>query len=69
MPCTCGWWVSAEPHVCSTSVAPMLAPRCLGSAAIRSSVSAAMSNSNPYSADLFWYATSAIGAGSVKTTW
>jgi hypothetical protein len=47
----------------------MLAPRCLGSAAIRSSVSAAMSNSKPYSAALFWYAMSAIGAGSVKTTW
>ena len=69
MPCTCGWWVSAEPQVCNTSVAPMLAPRRLGSAAILSSVSAAMSNSNPYSAALFWYAMSAIGAGSVKTTW
>ena len=37
-----------------TSVAPMWAPRCLGSAAIRSSVWAAMSNNKPYSAALFW---------------
>ena len=40
----------------------------LGSAAIRSSVSV-MSNSSPYSAALFWYAMSAMGTGSVKTTW
>ena len=32
--CTCGWWVIAEPQVCSTAVMPMRAPRCLGSAAI-----------------------------------
>jgi hypothetical protein len=38
--CTCGWWVSAEPQVCSTEVMPMWAPRCLGSAAIVISVSA-----------------------------
>ena len=31
---TCGWWVSAEPQVCSTAVMPIRAPRCLGSAAI-----------------------------------
>ena len=24
--CTCGWWVSAEPQVCSTAVMAMLAP-------------------------------------------
>jgi hypothetical protein len=34
MPWTCGWCVSAEPQVCSTSVAPICAPRCLGSAAM-----------------------------------
>src|SRR3954465_7648590 len=39
--CTCGWWLSAEPHVCSTAVRPILAPRCFGSAAIVRSVSAA----------------------------
>jgi hypothetical protein len=33
--------VSAEPQVCSTAVMPILAPRCLGSAAIVSVVSAA----------------------------
>jgi hypothetical protein len=22
--CTCGWWVMAEPHVCSTEVKPIL---------------------------------------------
>ena len=26
---TCGWWVIAEPQVCSTAVTPMRAPRCL----------------------------------------
>ena len=31
---TCGWWVSADPQVCSTDVTPIRAPRCLGSAAI-----------------------------------
>ena len=41
---TCGWWVMAEPQLCSTAVAPMRAPRCLGSAAIVSSVSAAVRN-------------------------
>src|SRR6202048_678364 len=40
----CGWWVIAEPQVWSTAVAPMRAPRCLGSAAIVSSVSAAVRN-------------------------
>ena len=25
----CGWWVIAEPQVCSTAVMPMRAPRCL----------------------------------------
>ena len=38
--CTCGWWVSAEPQVWKTDMKPMRAPRCLGSAAIVSSVSA-----------------------------
>jgi hypothetical protein len=32
---TCGWLVIAEPQVWSTAVAPMRAPRCLGSAAQR----------------------------------
>ena len=41
---TCGWWVSAEPQVCSTAVRPMRAPRCFGSAAIVVSVSAAVLN-------------------------
>ena len=41
----CGWWVIAEPQLWSTAVAPMRAPRCLGSAAIVSSVSAAVWNS------------------------
>jgi len=40
IPCTCGWCVSAEPQVCNTSVAPMRAPRCLGSAAMVCSTSA-----------------------------
>src|SRR6516225_9209310 len=39
--CTCGWWVSAEPQVCSTAVIPIRAPRRLGSAAMASVVSAA----------------------------
>src|SRR5437016_5841323 len=38
-------WVIAEPQLWSTAVAPMRAPRCLGSAAIVSSVSAAVRNS------------------------
>src|SRR5580693_1845483 len=38
----CGWWVSADPQVCSTAVSPMLAPRCLGSAAMMIMVSAAV---------------------------
>src|SRR5215469_6165228 len=42
---TCGWWVIAEPQLWSTAVAPMRAPRCLGSAAIVISVSAAVRNS------------------------
>src|SRR5215470_6233519 len=41
---TCGWWVIVEPQLWSTAVAPMRAPRCLGSAAIVSSVSAAVRN-------------------------
>ncbi len=40
----CGWWVIAEPQLWSTAVAPMRAPRWLGSAAIVSSVSAAVRN-------------------------
>ena len=39
--CTCGWWVIAEPQLCSMAVMPILAPRCLGSAAIVSVASAA----------------------------
>jgi len=35
-----GWWVSADPHVCSTDVTPIRAPKCLGSAAIVIIVSA-----------------------------
>ena len=35
-----GWWVMAEPQVWSTAVMPILAPRCLGSAAMVSMVSA-----------------------------
>ncbi len=69
MPCTCGWCVSAEPQVCRTSVTPMRAPRCLASAAMVSRVSAAASNSSPYSAALLVYAMSTTPAGSVKTTW
>src|SRR5271168_3772641 len=37
---TWGWWVSVEPQVCRTDVMPMRAPRCLGSPAIVSMVSA-----------------------------
>jgi hypothetical protein len=37
----CGWWVIAEPQLWSMAVKPMRAPRCFGSAAIVSSVSAA----------------------------
>src|SRR5205823_4984045 len=36
----CGWWVIAEPQLWSTAVKPMRAPRCLGSAAMVSSLSA-----------------------------
>ena len=43
--CTCGWWVSADPHVWSTAVMPIRAPRCLGSAAMVSIVSDAALNS------------------------
>jgi hypothetical protein len=42
---TWGWWVSAEPHVWSTAVMPMRAPRCFGSAAIVSIVADAALNS------------------------
>src|SRR6266436_8926987 len=38
--CTCGWCVSAEPHVCSTDMKPMRAPRCRAVAAILRVVSA-----------------------------
>jgi hypothetical protein len=31
---TCGWWVIAEPQLCSTEVMPIRAPKCFGSAAI-----------------------------------
>ena len=41
---TWGWWVSAEPQVCSTAVRPNRAPRCFGSAARVVSVSAAVLN-------------------------
>jgi hypothetical protein len=44
---TCGWWVSAEPQLCSTAVRPIRAPRCFGSAAIVISVSAAALNRMP----------------------
>ena len=37
---TCGWWVSADPQVCSTEVTPIRVPRCLGSATIVIIVSA-----------------------------
>jgi hypothetical protein len=43
--CTCGWWVIAEPQVCSTEVMAILAPSRLGSAAIVSVVSAETLNS------------------------
>lgn len=36
-----GWWVRAEPQVCSTAIRPMRAPRCFGSLAVVASVSAA----------------------------
>ena len=42
---TCGWWVIAEPQVWGTAVAPIRASRCLRSAAIVSSVWAAVRNS------------------------
>ena len=42
-----GWCVIAEPQLCSTAVAPMRAPRCLGSAAIVIRVSAAVRNKRP----------------------
>jgi hypothetical protein len=58
---TWGWWVIAEPHVWSTAVMPMRAPRCLGSAAMVSIVSDAALNSS--------YAMTATSAGSVNTTW
>src|SRR6202040_4015495 len=44
---TCGWWVSAEPQVCKTERIPMRAPRCLGSAAMVSMVSAEALNRIP----------------------
>ena len=47
MTCKCGWCVIAEPQVCSTEVIPIRAPRCFGSAAIVSSVWAAVLNSRP----------------------
>ena len=43
--CICGWCVSAEPHVCSTDMKPMRAPRCRRVAAILSVVSADALNS------------------------
>jgi hypothetical protein len=45
------------------------APRRLGSAAMRRSVSAAVRKRMAYTTFLFWNAISATGAGSVKTTW
>ena len=42
---TWGWWVSAEPQVCSTLVMPIRAPRRLGSAAMVVTVSADARNS------------------------
>ena len=51
---TCGWWVIVEPQLWSTAVAPMRAPRCLGSAAMVSSVSAAVRNSRSYTTALLW---------------
>src|SRR4029450_10285043 len=37
--CTWGWWVIADPQVCRTLVMPIVAPKCLGSAAIVSMAS------------------------------
>src|ERR1700726_4380272 len=42
-----GWWVRAEPQVCKTERIPMRAPRCLGSAAMVSMVSAEALNRIP----------------------
>src|SRR6476620_836884 len=42
--CRCGWCVMAEPQVWSTAVMPIMAPRCLGSAAMVSVASAAALN-------------------------
>ena len=43
--CTCGWCVMAEPQVCNTEVMAILAPKCFGSAAMVSMVSAEALNS------------------------
>ncbi len=43
----CGWWVIAEPQVCSTAVMPMRAPRCFGSMTMVVIVSDAAWNSSP----------------------
>ena len=42
--CTWGWYCSWRPHVCSTEVAPVLAPRYLGSDANALTVSHAQRN-------------------------
>jgi hypothetical protein len=44
---TWGWWVIADPQVCKTERIPMRAPRCLGSAAMVSMVSAEALNRMP----------------------
>ena len=43
--CMGGWWVRADPQVCSTAVSPTRAQRCFGSAATVVMVSAASLNS------------------------
>jgi hypothetical protein len=64
-----GWCVRADPHVWSTAVIPIRAPRCFGSAAIVIMVSDAARTSRSYTAALLGKAISAISAGPVKTTW
>src|SRR4029434_4436729 len=55
------------PQLCRTAVTPMSAPRCLRSAAMVVSVSAAAANSRPSTLGLFWQAIAPIAAGSAHT--
>ena len=66
--CTWGWYWSWRPQVCSTAVAPVLAPIHLRSAAKADTVSQAQRKSRLYISRWLRQNTHASSWGTVKTT-